>query len=399
MRRAARNRGPLACVLGQNRIDLVRALGLAGIRTAAVTPQGDATRSSRFVRTSIDWVDHWQRSEELLERLERFGAAQDEALPLFYQSDGDLLLVSRHRERLGRFFRFVVATPKLVDVSVDKRRFSELAEDLGLPVPRSRELQPEAPPGVHIDLEFPLIIKPLTRRFDLWAPVAGFSKAILVARRQELEEIWGRFAAAGVSLLAQEYIPGPESLIESYHVYVDDRGDTAGEFTGRKIRTYPVDFGESTALETTAAGDVRELGRDTVAKLGFRGVAKIDFKRTPDGGLRVLEINPRFNLWHHLGAVAGVNLPALVYADLNGRARPPVRAQAQPGLRWSSPPEDRHAARELRLSRLRWASWTLGVEAKSGIALDDPSPFVKHTVAPALLRRVHRLRSSLLRSS
>src|SRR5215470_19812901 len=38
------------------------------------------------------------------------------------------------------------------------------------------------------------------------------------------------------------------------------------------------------------------------------GVAKPDFKRAPDGRLLLLEINPRFNLWHHLGAVAGVNL-------------------------------------------------------------------------------------------
>ena len=61
-----------------------------------------------------------------------------------------------------------------------------------------------------------------------------------------------------------------------------------------------------------------------VERLALTGVAKLDFKRDPQGNLRLLEINPRFNLWHHAGAIAGVNIPALVYADLAGLPRPPV---------------------------------------------------------------------------
>src|SRR5207244_1123214 len=75
------------------------------------------------------------------------------------------------------------------------------------------------------------------------------------------------------------------------------------------------------------------LGRALTRKLNLRGVAKFDFKRAHDRSLHLLEVNPRFNLWHHLGAVAGVNLPALVYADLTGAARPPV-ALARAGTRW-----------------------------------------------------------------
>jgi hypothetical protein len=42
--------------------------------------------------------------------------------------------------------------------------------------------------------------------------------------------------------------------------------------------------------------------------------AKLDFKRAPDGALRILEFNPRFNLWHYPGALGGGSLPALVHA-------------------------------------------------------------------------------------
>jgi D-aspartate ligase len=93
---------------------------------------------------------------------------------------------------------------------------------------------------------------------------------------------------------------------------VDVSGAIVGEFTGRKIRTFPRDYGHSTAVEIVSLPDVAEVGRDVVARLGVRGVAKLDFKRDDHGRLHLLEINPRFNLWHHPDAVAGVNLPAMV---------------------------------------------------------------------------------------
>ena len=98
------------------------------------------------------------------------------------------------------------------------------------------------------------------------------------------------------------------------------------------------------ALEITDADDVRRTGRAIVERLSLTGVAKLDFKRDPRGDLRLLEINPRFNLWHHAGAIAGVNIPALVYADLVGIPRPPV-APARAGVRWCRMWKDLPAAR------------------------------------------------------
>ena len=143
-------------------------------------------------------------------------------------------------------------------------------------------------------------------------------KALRIETVAELTELWPKLAASGVEVLAQELIEGPETQIESYHVYVDAHGEVIGEFTGRKLRTFPLEYGDSTALVTTTALDVLSLGRELVHRIGLRGVAKFDFKRAADGTLFLLEINPRFNLWHHLGALAGVNLPALVYNDLIG---------------------------------------------------------------------------------
>ena len=365
---------PLACVLGD--MDLVRPLGLSGIDCVVAVPPGAAPRFSRFTRAALEWSNPWEQGDRLVETLMRFGTAQAKPPVLFYESDGELLLISRNRDRLRQAFRFVIADQELVENLVDKERFQKLAERLSLPVPAARRLRPDQDlKPAELGLRYPIVVKPLTRRPDVWKAVAKSAKAVRVNSPNELLELWPRLAASGVTTLAQELVPGPETCIESYHVYVDEQDEIVGEFTGRKIRTYPREYGDSTALMTTNAADVAELGREIVQLLRLQGVAKFDFKRAPDGTLYLLEVNPRFNLWHHLGAVAGVNLPALVYGDLNGQPRPAGTA-ARSNMRWCRIWQDAQAARAMKLSPARWLPWALGCEAQRLLSWDDPMPFV-----------------------
>lgn len=176
---------------------------------------------------------------------------------------------------------------------VDKERFRELAARLDPPVPASRRVVPaEADDPRELDLPFPLLLKPLLRRFNRLAPLVDGGKAL--------------------------------SCVTAHHACVSPTGELVAVFTGSKLRTRPAADGFSTALEPTAAEDVAELGRALVARLELVGIAKLDFERASVGELRLLEANPRFNLWHHLAAAAGPNLPALVHAGLTGRPRPPV---------------------------------------------------------------------------
>ncbi|MCW2238617.1 carboxylate--amine ligase [Azospirillum canadense] len=366
---------PLAFVMGS--MNLLRPIGLAGASCVAVTAPGSPTVHSRFTRAVLPWVDFSERTDVLVEKLVRLGAAQPVPPILFYEEDEHLLVISRHRETLGQVFRFVVADADLVEDLVDKNRFHALAERMGLPVPATRHLRPgESPVPPNLDLAFPLIVKPATRRDTVWREIGELGKARQVESPAAMRDLWPRMAASGRNFLAQEIIPGPESRIESYHVYVDAGGAIAGEFTGRKIRTYPNAYGHTTALTITDASDVEELGRSLTHRLNLRGVAKFDFKRGPDGRLHLLEINPRFNLWHFPGALAGVNLPALVYKDLTGQTRP-AAARARAGVGWCNVVKDFAAARAEGIAWSDWLGWVLRCEAKSGLAWDDPKPFLR----------------------
>jgi D-aspartate ligase len=372
-------------------IDLVRALGLAGITSAYVGPPDASARFSRHVSTVVRWTDAWSGQDALVARLLELARTEAGPLVLYPQTDAALLLVSRRREELGAAFRFVLAEAELIEQLVDKGRFHELAARLGLPVPPSVSLR--AVPGTaapSLEMPFPVLVKPFTRAGD-WDATGGQGKALEVRGEHEWAALWERCSERGMQVIVQQLVPGPEAAIESYHAYVDRAGSVAGEFTGRKIRTFPPQFGFSTAVEVTDLPDVAELGRDVLTRLGLTGVAKVDFKRDAGGALHLLEVNPRYTLWHYPAALSGVNIPALVHADLSGMARPAGR-RAMRSVAWCQPLSDLRAARAQGISALAWLRWARRCQALSGLSREDPLPFVRGALWHAVWRRLPRPR-------
>ena len=138
---APRRRTPaVACVMGD--MDLLRPLVLAGVPCAVVTRAGVPSLYSRYAQSRLVWDDCSKDTEVLVDALVRFGKAQSERPVLFYEEDAQVLLVSRHRERLAQAFRFVIADAQLVEDLLDKGRFQLLAERFEFPVPAGRRFKP-----------------------------------------------------------------------------------------------------------------------------------------------------------------------------------------------------------------------------------------------------------------
>ena len=391
---SAVGRFPPALVLGD--VDMVSALAVGGIPSAVFDDPDSDARFSRHVRRMLPYRDPVEAPDEAARTLLDWARTQPEPPVAFPQTDDALLLISRRRAELGDHLRFALAEPELVEQLVDKGRFQALAERHGLPIPRARRFDPRAGAGPQdLDLRFPLVLKPIQRRTH-WDSIAHGHKALQARDARELAEQWPCLVDAGSEIMAQELIAGPESRIESFHAYIDERGEIAGWFTGRKLRTFPAQHGHSTAVQITAEPDVAALGREILEELGFRGVVKVDFKRDADGALHLLEINGRFNLWHLPGALAGVNLPALVHADLTGRPRP-ATGPARPGVAWCRPLRDVRAAYVAGMSPPAWLRWARTCDAVSGLSREDPLPFLRGTLPATVANQSSRALGAGLR--
>lgn len=395
---------PYACVIGD--LSLVRALGRRGIPVAvATTEQASSLTRSRYCRTIIRTPSFVVDPEGAVEALVDWAAEQQQAPVVFYQGDHDLIALSRGRQRLGSNVRCVLPRSELVEDLADKLRFAALADRLHLPVPRTRTLLRGS---ALVDAarswdSFPCVLKPAMRDAGWFGSRlheldgAGMNqKAIRIGSAAELERLLPFLGGYGADFVLQAAVEGGEENIVSYHAYVRASGAVVAEFTGRKVRTAPRRYGLSTYVEITDDPEVKAIGRLLVERLDFSGVLKMDFKRdVRDRRLYLLEINPRFNLWHHPGTVAGVCLPELVYRDCVGgeeAAPPPV---LRPGVRWISAREDRRAFREYRdageLSLTRWLLQVATAEINEDFSLADPLPGIVE-LASIARRRVERAR-------
>ena len=371
------NEKPLACVIGD--LSMVRALGRSGVPVVATTddPETSIIRS-RYCRSLIltpSWVKNPQGA---IDALIEWGKTQQSEPVLFYQGDHDLVALSRNREKLNPYFRFILPPEKLVEDLTDKLKFAELSEKLNLPVPKTLLLRKDSDIAAALTNwdSFPCVVKPSMRAN--WFQMIGCNqKALRIESRRELDNWLDRLEKTEQDLVVQQSIEGGEENIVSYHAYIRPGGEIVAEFTGRKVRTGPRLYGISSCVEITREKDVRDLGRSIVKSLDFSGILKIDFKQNPDTRqLYMLEINPRFNLWHHPGAVAGVSIPKAVYQDCiePGSAKPMFSAKS--GVRWIDPYTDvmafkeYHAAGELSVGR--WLLEILTTEVNEGFQWSDP---------------------------
>jgi D-aspartate ligase len=374
-------RRTLACVIGD--ISMVRALGIRGLPVAVVTqaPQAKCTLS-RFCVSVVNTPSWNLEPDAAVDALIAWGKGQASRPVLFYQGDYDLLAVSRARERLARHFRFVLPDKELVEDLVDKLRFASLARTAALPVPYTCVL-PQGTNAANVLRRwrrFPCVFKPSIRnqRYEL---MSSHRKALRIESRADLAQALRWAETEGGGFVVQDCVEGGEENVLSYHAYVRPGGEIVAEFTGRKIRTSPRTYGRSTYLEITHDPEMLALGRTTIEKLQFSGVLKIDCKRdVRNRQLYMLEINPRFNLWHHPGTVAGVAIPEAVYLDCvttNAVKRlPPARK----GVRWMVPLSDAKALSEYRaageLSRARWLIQLLTADVNEGFQITDPLPLL-----------------------
>jgi predicted ATP-grasp superfamily ATP-dependent carboligase len=380
-RRFGAARPPVMLLGGLN---IARALGLAGIPVIIASSDPEETAfASRYCSGRLllpAQPDRAAVAELLLRVGERLSSGLGRRLPLFYGNDDWQRLVQDYRSDLARYYALLLNDAEVGSAVIEKDRFQPLAESCGLPIPRAlawEELEA---------FERPVLVKP--RDKFAWELSAVHSELFAQGGKARVflhgADLLSHAAARNLrdALLVQEYVGGDDAELWSFHGFADEAGTLLDWFVGRKIRTYPSLTGMSTYLELAHDEEVAALGRRTVSRLPLKGVFKIDLKRDgATGGVRLLEVNARYNLWHYLGAANGVNLPRTAYEYLLDGRRPAAAGRYSTTRRWVYLRYDWRAYRELAAhGKLSFAGWLASLLAGPLVcqlfAWSDPRPFL-----------------------
>lgn len=237
---------------------------------------------------------------------------------LLYPNDDETVrFLSRNKERLEKYYRVTTPPWEVVRYASEKRLTYELAEQHGIPVPRTFY-----PAGVdeleQADLVFPLIIKPSIK--EPFYSTTG-KKAIRIDSKKELIEefIKVREIAGNSEIMVQQLIPGGTENLYSVGCFFQD-GRIRGRVVARRLRQHPMDFGHATTYaETVDLPVLEQLATGILEAMNYSGLAEVEFMRDPgDGQYKLIEINPRPWGWHTLALGAGVNLHHQLYQHMVG---------------------------------------------------------------------------------
>ncbi|HXJ81939.1 MAG TPA: hypothetical protein VMS64_25045 [Candidatus Methylomirabilis sp.] len=380
--------------MGVNGLGLTRSLGEVGIPvTAVATGSRWAPELHSRYCDALVWPSPVTEPERLLELLLTEGRKLQRPGVLLPANDSFVLFLSRYRAQLASRFVFALPAPSVSEALADKRRQYEMAERAGIPCPQTFHLKTSGDvETIKNALQYPAFLKPCVSA--LWAPVFRV-KGFRIEGPADLEGRLAEVASSGLDVIVQAIVPGPNVNLLLVRVYLDANQRLLALYTQRKVRQYPIDFGDATLCESIRAEDVAALGTELLRRIAYHGLASTEFKRDErTGELKLIEINPRLGQNNILNTRCGVNFPLIAYLDLTGQKPEPV-VTFREGVRYLVVGKDVRAFAEYRrrgeLGLVAWIRSLASVRAFPFLDCGDPVPFLM-AMARGLWQRLRHFR-------
>lgn len=378
-RHPASSGAPGALVIGGDYqgLGIARSLGRRGIPVAVLDDEVSIAPASRYVQHSMR-VPTLRSSEAttdaLHEAARRFGL---DGWVLFPTREETVAAVAQNRDELARIFRVPTPPWETVRIAWDKRQTYQVAERLGIDVPRCWFPRSESDLS-EIALDNPVIIKPAIKEHFFYETGAKAWRA------NDSAELLQKFRLATAiipaeEVIVQELVPGGGERQLAYCAFVKN-GEPVGTMTVVRRRQHPSDFGRaSTLVETVDLPELEAPSLRLLREMNYYGLVELEYKRDErTGAVKLLDVNARTWGYHGLGAAAGVDFPSLLHRDQMGLPVEPCRARA--GVRWARLATDvPNAIRDISRRQLRAGDYLRslrGIDVGAVWAADDPLPAV-----------------------
>jgi predicted ATP-grasp superfamily ATP-dependent carboligase len=294
---------------------VVRALANKNLHIIAMTySENDIAHLSKYV-SEVVHVPHPEKDPEhfidyLLTNAERLEGAL-----LLETADHTAVVLSKHKEILSKYYKIVTPDWEILEKFIEKEMTYALAQECGVPHPKSYPLRSLLDLKECTDVQYPCILKPV-RSFEF---VNKFQvKNFKVNDETELKDKFQLCLDANIPVILQEIIPGPDGNLYRLDGYINSQGTMVGKFFCRKLRQSPPFFGVMRAgVSTGSVPEIEQWTSQLMKRVNYRGYFSIEFKKdVRDGQLKLMENNCRLVRCNLLATASGVNHPWIIYQDL-----------------------------------------------------------------------------------
>lgn len=235
---------------------------------------------------------------------------------VFSLIDPELSLLAKEKERFLAVGTTPIISPyELVETCFDKYRMFQMLCEMGILTGKcymdKEEFYQAEEEG---KITYPVFVKPVRGSASL--------NINQVTSRQEIETLFERYD----DLMIQEFMYGQEYGAD---VYIDMlSGKCTSIFLKKKIRMRAGETDKSVSVKNPA---LFEMIQNFVEKCGFCGMIDIDLFEQ-NGTFYISEVNPRFGGGYPHAYACGVNMPAQMIRNLQGKENPVTIGEYREGI-------------------------------------------------------------------
>jgi len=287
-------------------LSITRSAGQAGHWVAVGANRGllAAAKLSRYCRAALDYPESTHDPGAFVDSIVEFVRTHsiDLVIPV---TDWTLGPLSAERGCFARLCRLAIPSPTAVDTVSDKFRTIELAESLGIDVPRTHLVESVGDLSRWEQIQFPVVVKDrFSVRWTEGKAVFG-SVAYAYSALKLRDKVAERLRLAG-DVLIQEFVLGVGIGVSCFVA----AGKASLLFQWQRIREVDPRGSASSARKSIELDPclVSQSIR-LITAMGFDGVAMVEYKKTRDGRLILMEVNGR--PWGSIGlpVACGIDYP------------------------------------------------------------------------------------------
>lgn len=219
--------------------------------------------------------------------------------------DENTKLLSKYRDELLQYTRFVVPDDETFERGFDKHKLMEVCQQHGYPHPQTMIVNGGSLDGLNLDeMRFPLLIKP--------NHTAGGRGMTLVQNKEELLAKFPAIYEQYGKCHLQTYIPSGGAQVE-VQLYVNENRELVNSSVIYKYRWYPENGGSSCCAKSVKNEKIVDILYHLLLDMGWVGFADFDTIEDPrTGELLIMELNPRFPACVKTVFEAGMNWAEII---------------------------------------------------------------------------------------
>jgi len=357
----------------------IRSLGRAGVTVYYMDEKKSKAIYSKYCKEYLIFPKIGHNKDELKRVLLKLQNAIGDAV-LFPASDSYAIYLSDLTDELNGYY---LPAPKkeVIEILINKRRFYEsLMKKMPHPTTHFPE-NLEDVKKISKDISYPIFVKPyfsqpFSERFH--------KKGFVANSERELIEYFALMKRLKVDVMIQEIILGPPTDHIFLDGYADRDSNPKAFFARRRLRMWPLAFGNSSLCVSIPASEIAPL-KETLftylKSISYHGIFSAELKKDHrDDLFKLLEINSRTSAWFNtLSAKCGINIMLIAYLDAIGRDIK-YSEDYETGFKWVFLRDDIRSAMKMMLngdlSVREWISSLLGKKDYMSYAKDDLRPFI-----------------------